>query len=98
MNRTVAKVAAYAVSTIIAGSALAVDLPYTGGRGDPLGLTSSNNHARPEAACRAAPPSRHVEIPYTGGKGDPLGLTSSTRVLHDPQMPHAALCDSHDRD
>lgn len=60
MNRIVTCLTASIFSIVIGGSAIAVELPYTG-NGDPLGLTSS----------KCSP--RATKVPYTG-LGDPDDL------------------------
>lgn len=65
------------VATTSAITATPGYIPYLGGAGDPLGLTSSTpvKLASIEAnAGRVAVPSAY--LPYQGGYGDPLGLTS----------------------
>jgi hypothetical protein len=75
MNRIVTSIAASVLATVIAGAAVAVELPYTG-NGDPQGLTSSASPAALfEAAFETAAPALYLEVPYTGN-GDPKGLVS----------------------
>jgi len=93
MNRIASSLTACTLANLIVGSALAVDLPYTSGKGDPLGLTSSWNPAMLiESMCEPDAPALHLEVPYSNGKGDPSGLTSSNRHPGGKQVSYFDFC------